>query len=448
MSSQFFRIEQHVLPCQYIREYPGATLDSQEEVLQLHIKQYIPLDEDSIGANAITIIAAHANGFPKELYEPLWDELYKKSKGNRFCIRSIWIADVANQGMSYVLNEGKTGNDPSWMDHSRDLLHMINHFRNEMPRPLVGVGHSFGGAQLVNLSLIHPRLLTTLALLDPVMQLPPTPPAAQGRETLPRMSTFRRDIWESRSAAIASFSTSPFYFSWDPRVFKLWNEYALRELPTAIVPSPDEATHRDSSEPQQTSAAADRPVTLTTPKHQEVFTFLRPNFARLDPGTSESATSRTTYPDLDNTLPREYIYPFYRPEPGMTLRNLPHVRPGVLYIFGGASTVSRPEYVKEKLEITGIGVGGSGGAKEGRVKGVTLPGVGHLVAMEAPCLCAVKVAEWLGKEVNRWVQEEEEWKKEWEAKPRIERQTVSEEWKRMVGGDPRQGKEEKKTEKL
>lgn len=35
-----------------------------------------------------------------------------------------------------------------WDDHTRDLLHIINHFRKEMPRPLVGVGHSMGGTQL------------------------------------------------------------------------------------------------------------------------------------------------------------------------------------------------------------------------------------------------------------------------------------------------------------
>ena len=36
----------------------------------------------------------------------------------------------------------------SWADHPRDLLHIINHFRKEMPRPLVGIGHSMGGNHL------------------------------------------------------------------------------------------------------------------------------------------------------------------------------------------------------------------------------------------------------------------------------------------------------------
>jgi hypothetical protein len=47
----------------------------------------------------------------KELYEPLWDELLKLSKSAGFRIRSIWIADVAQQGRSSVLNEEKLGND-------------------------------------------------------------------------------------------------------------------------------------------------------------------------------------------------------------------------------------------------------------------------------------------------------------------------------------------------
>lgn len=36
----------------------------------------------------------------------------------------------------------------NWYDHSRDLLHMVNVFRDEMSRPLIGVGHSMGCAQL------------------------------------------------------------------------------------------------------------------------------------------------------------------------------------------------------------------------------------------------------------------------------------------------------------
>lgn len=46
------------------------------------------------------------------------------------------------------MNEEKVGNDPSYFDHSRDLLGMINHFRKHFTRPIVGIGHSMGAISL------------------------------------------------------------------------------------------------------------------------------------------------------------------------------------------------------------------------------------------------------------------------------------------------------------
>lgn len=48
---------------------------------------------------------------PQELYEPFWDELYERMKAHNRSIRSIWIADVAQQGQSGVLNESILGDD-------------------------------------------------------------------------------------------------------------------------------------------------------------------------------------------------------------------------------------------------------------------------------------------------------------------------------------------------
>lgn len=112
------------------------------------VKQYIPKDNPNPRPGDVTIIGAHANGFPKELYEPLWDDLLARAQKNNFRIRSIWIADVAQQGQSSVLNEALLGNDPNWNDHPRDLLHLINMKRDQMPRPLMGIGHSMGGNHL------------------------------------------------------------------------------------------------------------------------------------------------------------------------------------------------------------------------------------------------------------------------------------------------------------
>ena len=53
------------MSCQHIREYPHATANNQEDELRLAIKQYTPLDNPIAQPGDLTVIAAHANGFPK-----------------------------------------------------------------------------------------------------------------------------------------------------------------------------------------------------------------------------------------------------------------------------------------------------------------------------------------------------------------------------------------------
>lgn len=65
MSASYFSIKEHAVEAQHIREYARATLYSEEEVLQLAVKQYIPLDNSKPQPGDVTIIGAHANGFPK-----------------------------------------------------------------------------------------------------------------------------------------------------------------------------------------------------------------------------------------------------------------------------------------------------------------------------------------------------------------------------------------------
>jgi len=406
MTSKVFQIKEHVLPSSYIREYPLATAETQEDSLQLAIKQYIPKDNPSPQPGDITIIGAHANAFPKELYEPLWIELHSRLKTQNLRIRSIWIVDVAWQGASSTLNEKMLGNDPGWVDHARDLFLMVNHFRAEMPRPILGIGHSMGGCQLVNLSLMHPRLLTTLVLIDPVIASAGGP----GNWAPARASSNRREIWPSRAAAKASFAKSAFYQAWDTRVLDLWLQHGLRTLPThnhPLITPPSTAppvTADASSAIPTPNSSTEIPVTLTTTKHQEVLSFLRANYITRSNPTPWSTSSRTTHADVD--IPSQPIgSPFYRSEPISTFNQLPHLRPSVLYIFGSRSALSAPEARAEKMAATGVGQGGSGGAAEGRVKEVMLQ-TGHLVAMERPEETADECAGWIASEMQRWGMDE------------------------------------------
>jgi hypothetical protein len=65
MSSQYFRIDEHKIEASHIRSFPRALATHENDVLHLAIKQYTPHNNPNPQEGDITIIAAHANAFPK-----------------------------------------------------------------------------------------------------------------------------------------------------------------------------------------------------------------------------------------------------------------------------------------------------------------------------------------------------------------------------------------------
>lgn len=112
MSASNFTLTQHTVPGQHIRHYARGTATSQEAVLRLSVNQYTPKDAGQPQPGDVTILACHASGFPKELYEPVWDAMLEHTRRfSAFRIRNIWIADVSNQNASGILNEDLIGNE-------------------------------------------------------------------------------------------------------------------------------------------------------------------------------------------------------------------------------------------------------------------------------------------------------------------------------------------------
>ena len=307
-----------------------------------------------------------------------------------------------------------------------------------MPRPIIGLGHSMGGAQLASLSLLHPRLFETLILMDPVIQ---RMVSIKGNVSPALSSAMRRDRWPSKEEAAKSMLRNKFYQAWDKRVFDRWSQHGLRELPTPLFPE-DKATPGPLPAAVSTDPATmptpskSKEVTLTTTKHQEVMTFLRPNFAFRDgidtePSSADCTTAnptainRRTHPDLvPQPVPQT---PFYRGESMQVFTQLPHIRPSVFYIFGSQSFLTLdPVQITEKMELTGSGVGGSGGAKEGRVANVMVQGAGHLIPMEKVEESAGHVAKWVGGEMVRFRENERASEAEWGLRKGLERSVITE----------------------
>lgn len=167
------------------------------------------------------------------------------------------------------------------------------------------------------------------------------------------------------------------------------------------------------------------PVTLSTTVAQEVYFYVRANYhdKRL---LQDDDIQQDIHPeDRDESL-------LSRPESQQLLRMLPEVKPSVLYIFGANSDASPPENRLEKMETTGTGVGGSGGAKAGKVQEAVLD-CGHLVGMEQPPQCAEAASSFIDFELTKWEAQERRRDEALKNLSRQERVGINDAWREQVG---------------
>ena len=227
---------------------------------------------------------------------------------------------------------------------------------------------------------MHPRLLSTVILIEPVIL-----DEVGGGSNPALLSTIRRDIWDARAKAEASLRKA--FATWDQRALEKFLKYGLRDVPTALY---------DTSRTRHISPDS---VTLTTSKHQESWAYAQINFE-----PKQSGLDRLLLPDWDPMIELPQLAA--RPECLVTMRNLPCIRPSVLYIFGANSPLSPPKFQEKKVNITGIGVGGNGGVAEAKVEKAVLQGSGHLVVFEKPNESANVTAGWIKKWLEQWTTEE------------------------------------------
>jgi lipase len=86
--------------------------------------------------------------------------------------------------------------------------------RASVDDPVVGVGHSMGGAALVLAELLRPGSFDALVLVEPII-LPP-PYCRDERHPLVSRALRRRAGFESREDARATYVSKPPFDAWDP----------------------------------------------------------------------------------------------------------------------------------------------------------------------------------------------------------------------------------------
>ncbi|KAL4250991.1 AB hydrolase superfamily protein [Abortiporus biennis] len=218
------------------------------------VNRYVKRADQPREKKGLTLFFAHANGFPKELWEPTLLHLVKGSVD----IAEIWVWEAVNHGDAYLVNSGKLSGIYDWIDNTRDILHFLlsyipsSAYEANLPvhlprqsesiarsrellgfqgRKLVAVGHSFGGASVTRAAYMHPVLFDSLVLIDPVLRplYPNAPPASTVVIKNVLGAIQRRDHWPSREDAKKLFLASPFFQAWDPTVLDLYLETGLTE---------------------------------------------------------------------------------------------------------------------------------------------------------------------------------------------------------------------------
>ena len=216
-----------------------------------------------------------------------------------------------------------------------------------------------------------------------------------------------KDSWSSKAEAEAALIKLHNAKSWDKRVLDRMKLYDVYNMAECV---------RDT-------------WGLTSPKHQIAALVGRFNPGGIgcgEKGLNEvTLAQREIVPDSDPDAPTEG--PFYRHELKMAWDMLPKTRPWVLYVNGDNSPFfGDPSTRKERLHLTGTGVGGNGGIRLKAVKQVVVKGGEHSMVFDCHVAeVADIVADWLTGESQRWNDGPKRKRDEWLSKSLEERQRVS-----------------------
>jgi len=182
-----------------------------------------PLHLDDWGGTGPALHLAHANGFPPGTYRKLIELL--KPRYHVFTLRSRWLVPGSNP------LELRT-----WEDMADDLAHAL---RARGLEGVVGVGHSMGGVATLLASLKEPGLFRAVVAMDPVLLSGIRQLALQtltllrlrGRIPPASLARRRRESWNSREEAAASYRKKALFQRFDPECFQDYITHGLTESP-------------------------------------------------------------------------------------------------------------------------------------------------------------------------------------------------------------------------
>ncbi|KAG2126602.1 Alpha/Beta hydrolase protein [Suillus clintonianus] len=227
----------------------GLGGEKSEKPLWNCVNRYVKRVKD--GKKGLTLFFAHANGFPKEIWETTLRYLLSSSTAS--LIDEVWSWEAVQHGDAALVNESNLSGIFDWRDNARDIAHFLLHYLPEdassesfpdhlhlLPenisesrktngfssRSLVAVGHSFGGCSSIMAAVNFPALFSSMILIDPVIvQYLGYSSGFQVSKCAAALT--RRERWLSREEALRLFKASPFFGAWHPDTLELYVTYGL-----------------------------------------------------------------------------------------------------------------------------------------------------------------------------------------------------------------------------
>ncbi|KAJ1675602.1 hypothetical protein EV182_000948, partial [Spiromyces aspiralis] len=128
-------------------------LDGARKSIRLVANVYTPKSRPSQitagSGKSLVLFFAHANGYHKELWEPIISRIFESQDRSWRVVKAISL-DSQNHGDSSELNQGHLATDVfQWSENAQDILQVVDQLNlKNTSEMLVAVGHSFGASSL------------------------------------------------------------------------------------------------------------------------------------------------------------------------------------------------------------------------------------------------------------------------------------------------------------
>ncbi|PWA02292.1 hypothetical protein BB558_001567 [Smittium angustum] len=167
------------------------------------------------GKKAITIIVAHANGFHKELYEPMIRNILER------------ISNVVNENIYYekiVSVDFYSQGDSDWLDYSRDLITIVDQLSLSSGQT-IGIGNSLGACSMLAAEIMRPSLFKSIIAMEPTVRALPRKGASVS--PLTEATLKRKNEFKSKEEFKDYLKSKSFFKAWTDEIIDLHVEYGL-----------------------------------------------------------------------------------------------------------------------------------------------------------------------------------------------------------------------------